>query len=155
MEESRFREDLFYRLNIFPIELPPLRARKEDVPALARHFLRLSSRGRRSGEPVVSEEALKALQEHPWWGNLREFRNCMERLAIAVPGPTIVAEDVYMLLHQRPTHQEELLVSPLKDLEQQAIIAVADMPPEAAMVDLTAVIFWPRSWALNNVNRAT
>lgn len=126
MEGERFREDLFYRLNVFPIELPPLRARMEDVPALARHFLHLASRGRHSGDPVLSEGALKALQEHPWWGNLRELRNCMERLAITVPGPAITAEDVRMFLHQRSAPQDELPARPLKDLERQAIISALE-----------------------------
>jgi DNA-binding NtrC family response regulator len=123
MEDGGFREDLFYRLNVFPIELPPLRARKVDIPALARHFLRLSSRGRRSNEPELSTGAIKLLLEHPWWGNLRELRNCMERLALTVPGPRIDEEDVMTFLHRRPGREEDLLVRPLKELEEQAIRA--------------------------------
>jgi DNA-binding NtrC family response regulator len=126
MEENRFREDLFYRLNVYPIDLPPLRARKEDIPALARHFLRAASRQRHSGEPSINDGALKALQDHPWWGNLRELRNCMERLAITVPGPTIVEEDVNAFLHQRPSRTGDILVGPLKDLEEQAIRAALE-----------------------------
>jgi DNA-binding NtrC family response regulator len=122
IEEGRFREDLFYRLNVFPIELPPLRARKEDIPSLARHFLRLAIGGKRSGEMLISEGALAALQDHPWWGNLRELRNCMERLAITVPGPVIAAEDIKTLLNHRPAKAPELPVSPLRDLEKQAIL---------------------------------
>ena len=126
MEEGRFREDLFYRLNVFPIELPALRSRKEDLPALSRHFLRIAARGRRSGEPVITEDAMKALEEHPWWGNLRELRNCMERLALTVSGPKITGNDVQMLLHQRPDQGVGLLDMPLKDLERQAIITALE-----------------------------
>lgn len=121
MEKGRFREDLFYRLNVFPIELPPLRARKDDIPALARHFLRLSSGGREFDELELSAGAVNALMEHPWWGNLRELRNCMERLAITVPRPKIEEDDVMLLLHRRPDREESLLVRPLRDLEQEVI----------------------------------
>jgi DNA-binding NtrC family response regulator len=119
MEDGRFREDLFYRLNVFPIELPPLRARKNDIPALARHFLRLSSGG--AGKLELGAGAVNALMEHPWRGNLRELRNCMERLAITVPGTKIEEDDVMLLLHRRPASDEDMLVRPLRDLEEQAI----------------------------------
>ena len=126
MEQGRFREDLFYRLNVFPIEVPALRSRLEDLPALSRHFLRIASRGRRSGEPVITEDAMKALEEHPWWGNLRELRNFMERLALTVSGPKITVDDVQMFLHQRPDQGVRHLDLPLKDLERHAILATLE-----------------------------
>jgi DNA-binding NtrC family response regulator len=87
-----FREDLYYRLDVLRIELPPLRERREDIPLLVAHFL--SGAGSSAGRPAeVSPEALAALGAHDWPGNVRELRNCLERAAaLAGPGGTIVAE---------------------------------------------------------------
>ncbi len=126
MEESRFREDLFYRLNVFPIELPPLRSRKEDVAALAAHFLRLSCRGRRAGVPSLEDAALELLKDHSWRGNVRELRNLMERLAIKVTGPAISAGVVRALLQEGAARHEVAEVRPLKDVERQSIAAALE-----------------------------
>jgi two-component system, NtrC family, nitrogen regulation response regulator NtrX len=91
---GRFREDLLYRLNVVPIEVPPLRARRGDVPQLAQHFAhQLTQRG---GLPAkqLDAEAVKRLAAHDWPGNIRELRNAVERLLILAPGPTVTAEDV-------------------------------------------------------------
>jgi two-component system NtrC family response regulator len=74
----------------------------------------------------LNSGALTALKEHPWHGNLRELRNCMERLALTVPGPTITAEDVSALLHRRSARADDLPAIPLKDLERRAIIAALE-----------------------------
>jgi DNA-binding NtrC family response regulator len=82
MEEGRFREDLFYRLNVFPVHLPPLRERSEDIPALAAHFLELAAArlGRRfSG---IQPASLRQLQQHHWPGNIRQLQNVIEQSAI-------------------------------------------------------------------------
>src|SRR5450432_2424679 len=82
VEEGKFREDLFYRLNLFTIELPSLRARKEDIPLLAEHFLHLyaaKTNGRVSG---MNEEFISRLSEHEWKGNIRELKNVIERAVI-------------------------------------------------------------------------
>ena len=88
-----FREDLFYRLNVVPIRLPPLRERTEDIPLLARHFL---DRARASGLPMksLSNEALERLKRHAWPGNARELENLMRRLAALYPQETIGEEAV-------------------------------------------------------------
>ncbi|MCP6756497.1 hypothetical protein NL533_33220, partial [Klebsiella pneumoniae] len=80
-----FREDLFYRLNVIPIHVPPLRERREDVPLLAEHFLKefTTAYGRKPKD--LTEEALRALGEYPWPGNVRELRNLMERIVIMNP----------------------------------------------------------------------
>ncbi len=84
---GRFRRDLFYRLNVFPIHLPPLRDRAEDVPALAEHFLRHACRRARRMIPSVGPEALRLLGAYPWPGNVRELENEMERaVALAEAG---------------------------------------------------------------------
>ena len=126
MEVGRFREDLFYRLNVMPIHLPSLHERAEDIPELAMHFLRIYAGGNRAREPVLTEETFAILKEHPWRGNLRELKNCMERLAITAPGRTIGADDIRLLLHHRPAGEIDLSVRPLRDLERQAIIAALE-----------------------------
>jgi DNA-binding NtrC family response regulator len=91
---GRFREDLFYRLNVVPVHAPPLRERREDVPALASRFLEeaCARNGRRP--MALSRDALAVLQAHDWPGNVRELRNLVERIAILCDGPEIGAEDV-------------------------------------------------------------
>jgi two-component system, NtrC family, nitrogen regulation response regulator NtrX len=91
---GRFREDLYFRLNVIPFEVPPLRERREDIPLLVRHFMQLLSaeHGRRARE--VSEDALEALALLAWPGNVRELRNMVERLVIMAPGDVITAEDL-------------------------------------------------------------
>jgi two-component system, NtrC family, nitrogen regulation response regulator NtrX len=96
--ESRFREDLLYRLNVVPIEVPPLRERLEDVPALVAHFAELL--GASAGVPGkrFAEEAVRRLQTRPWPGNIRELRNAVERALILAPGKVVTAADVDRLL---------------------------------------------------------
>ncbi len=83
---GRFRADLFYRLNVFPIELPPLRERPEDIEALAVHFMRRM--GRKMGKMLteIEPETLRALKEHPWPGNVRDLQNVIERAAVLAQG---------------------------------------------------------------------
>ena len=92
--ERRFREDLYYRLNVIPLEVPPLRQRREDIPALANHFL--SSHSERNGSSVkgISPEAVATLCRHAWPGNVRELENLMERLVILRREGEIGIEDL-------------------------------------------------------------
>lgn len=97
IEEGRLREDLYYRLRVVPIRLPPLRERPEDVPVLARHFLADAwDRHRESAEsPALGEAALRSLQARPWRGNVRELENVIEHTAVlAEPGCEIRPDDV-------------------------------------------------------------
>jgi two-component system nitrogen regulation response regulator GlnG len=93
IRSGQFREDLFYRLNVVPIRLPPLRERAEDIPLLARHFL---ERARESGldGKVLDQGAVDALRAHAWPGNVRELENLMRRLAALYPQETITGEVV-------------------------------------------------------------
>jgi two-component system, NtrC family, response regulator AtoC len=92
MREGRFREDLFYRLNVIPLHMPSLRERKEDIPLLIEHFLKkYDPKGRISS---VHPAALKLLVDYYWPGNVRELENTMERLAIVTPGATIEESDI-------------------------------------------------------------
>ena len=91
---GRFREDLFYRLNVIPIHLPPLRQRKEDIPLLAYHFLQKYAR--RAGREIkrISVEALRMLREQPWPGNVRELENAIEHAVVMCRGDTVFPADL-------------------------------------------------------------
>jgi two-component system response regulator PilR (NtrC family) len=92
VEEGRFREDLFYRLNVIAIQLPPLRQRKEDIPALAQHFV--DKYAQENGKPVeaVTPEALQVLMDYDWPGNVRELENVIERGVVLSTGSSIGPE---------------------------------------------------------------
>ena len=94
IEKGTFREDLFYRLNVLPIEVPPLRNRREDIPALVRYFLRVHTEEQGMKLKEITDDALKTLARHDWPGNIRELRNQVERLMIMVPKSTIETADV-------------------------------------------------------------
>jgi two-component system nitrogen regulation response regulator NtrX len=97
IKEGRFREDLYFRLNVIPIFVPPLRDRQEDIPLLADHFMRLFAReyGRRLKS--IDDSASRLLAQYSWPGNVRELRNVIERLIIMVPGEVITAQDLAFL----------------------------------------------------------
>src|SRR5438105_14397438 len=94
---GRFREDLYYRLNVVPVKLPPLRERREDIPELVSHFLARFAAGRRMAAPAISEEAMAALQAHEWPGNVRQLRNIIERTLILAPGDRVARIEVDLL----------------------------------------------------------
>lgn len=97
ISEGRFREDLFYRLNVVPVKLPPLRERREDIPELVSHFLARFAAERRIQPPRISEEAMAALQAHDWPGNVRQLRNIIERTLILAPGDRVSCIEVDLL----------------------------------------------------------
>jgi DNA-binding NtrC family response regulator len=90
IEAGRFREDLYYRLNVVPIRLPPLRERREDIPALARFFLERYSEDNRRETPELTVDVIKALQAYDWPGNVRELENYIERAVVLSDGQPIV-----------------------------------------------------------------
>jgi two-component system nitrogen regulation response regulator NtrX len=94
---GRFREDLFYRLNVVPVRLPPLRERREDIPELVSNFLARFAAERRTPAPRISEEAMAALQAHDWPGNVRQLRNIIERTVILAPGDRVSCIEVDLL----------------------------------------------------------
>jgi DNA-binding NtrC family response regulator len=98
VEDGEFRADLFFRLNVFPIELPPLRERASDVPLLARHLVAEIARRHRVEPPRLEEEAAGLLAAQPWTGNVRELANVLERAVILAEGPSLRAADVRPLL---------------------------------------------------------
>jgi two-component system nitrogen regulation response regulator GlnG len=100
-----FREDLFYRLNVVPMELPPLRARRDDIDALARHFLGLAV-GEGLPRRRIDPGGVAALERYPWRGNVRELRNAIYRLALIAREETIDADTVEAVLGSVPTTEE-------------------------------------------------
>ena len=98
---GRFREDLYYRINVVPIAVPPLRERREDIPLLVAHFLQTLSRHEGMAPRGITDEALHCLTQLDWPGNVRELRNTIERLLILASGPSISLADVERLVGRR------------------------------------------------------
>lgn len=95
--EKRFREDLFYRLNVVPVELPPLNQRREDIPTLVEHYTARFANDQRLNPPEISEEAMAALQACDWPGNVRQLRNVIERTIILAPKDNFSRIEIEML----------------------------------------------------------
>lgn len=104
LQDNTFREDLYYRINVFPINLPPLRVRKEDIPNLVAHFLKKLGRDENS----ISSAALEHLMRYRWPGNVRELENVIERSLIMSSGKRIEEEDLPMHVKNIPTNPGEL-----------------------------------------------
>ncbi|MEQ1868790.1 MAG: sigma-54 dependent transcriptional regulator [Vicinamibacterales bacterium] len=100
--EGKFQEDLFYRLNVIPIALPPLRERRDDIPALAEHFVR--KHAQRTGRRIsgLDDAVLPLLQQYDWPGNVRELENTIERAVVLAAGPVITAHDISALSAAAP-----------------------------------------------------
>ncbi len=94
MKEKHFREDLYYRLNVFPIRIPPLRERREDIPLLVEHFVTQAATEFRLDKPEVSDDAIAFLISHAWPGNIRELQNVVERMVLMSDGKTITADQL-------------------------------------------------------------
>lgn len=101
IKSGLMREDLYYRLNIIHLAIPPLRERREDIPVLFRHFLREFAQQSRLEPPALSSDALTALTVYDWPGNVRELRNLVERLLVRGPKTTITSEDLPMEVQNR------------------------------------------------------
>ncbi|MCB9733080.1 MAG: sigma-54-dependent Fis family transcriptional regulator [Deltaproteobacteria bacterium] len=140
--EGDFREDLFYRLNVVPIQAPPLRAHKEDLPDLARAFVQRVCEENGMREKGVEPQALELLVKHDWPGNVRELRNACERLVILTPGPTITEPAVRRLLGEGKTMASGLYRAgvPMRDLvaEAERSIILAALAAHGGHVTQTA-----------------
>jgi len=111
IDSGLFREDLFYRLNVIPVNIPPLRDRSDDIPELAEHLLQAAAEELTMQPPILLDEALELLRSHDWPGNVRELKNVMRRLAVLTPGATITLSDVALSLGNRGSgeaHEETL-----------------------------------------------
>jgi DNA-binding NtrC family response regulator len=124
VRDGRFREDLFYRLNVIALELPPLRSRREDIPLLAAHFLKFYAEENGVADRALAPEALRVLLDYDWPGNVRELENSVERATALSSGPLLDVADLptyvqYAMSHRVPPPDEIL---PLEELEKRAIL---------------------------------
>ena len=122
VREEKFRQDLFHRIYVFPLVLPPLRERRDDIPALVEHFAE-QVRAQNDWKPVpFTAEAMEALQSHPWPGNVRELRNMVERLMLLATEGQVDLETVRLALPKNVTGASGTSVSagsgPLSDRVQ-------------------------------------
>jgi formate hydrogenlyase transcriptional activator len=123
VDAGHFRADLYYRLNVFPLTVPPLRQRPEDIPPLVRHFVCHYARHLRKRIDTIPAEAMEALTHYHWPGNVRELQNVIERAVILSPGPALhLALDE--LPRSRPTEGSTALVRTLEEVEREHILRV-------------------------------
>jgi formate hydrogenlyase transcriptional activator len=121
--DGTFRQDLFYRLNVFPIAVPPLRERVEDVPLLVEYFVGRYAKG--NGKPIrrIARHTLEQLQAYPWPGNIRELQNVVERAVILTETDTFVVDESWLKLESAETPQPLEALSTLADREVEMIQA--------------------------------
>ena len=128
VREGHFREDLFFRLNVISIELPPLRARKTDIPPLADHFLRRCSAAYGKPPPKLSPEAFALLLRYDWPGNVRELENAIERAVVLTEGPEIGPEVLPpALLGRAPGARQLIPGARLAEIEREAILRTLEV----------------------------
>ncbi|MCU0624783.1 MAG: sigma-54 dependent transcriptional regulator [Gemmatimonadaceae bacterium] len=150
--EGRFREDLYYRLNVVPLHVPPLRERRDDVPRLARHFAADLARRDGMSPRAFSDEALQALSRLDWPGNVRELRNTIERLLIFASGPTVSGADVDRLTGRRAAEgaglggvAEARTFEEFKDAAERAFLLQKLREHDWNVAETARVIEMPRS----------
>jgi formate hydrogenlyase transcriptional activator len=123
VDAGKFRADLYYRLNVFPVTIPPLRHRPEDIPPLVRHFVRHYARHLHKHIDMIPAKVLDALTHYHWPGNVRELQNVIERAVILSPGPALhLALDE--LPQSRPPEGSPVLVRTLEEVERDHILRV-------------------------------
>jgi len=123
VKKGRFREDLFYRVNVVALTIPPLRQRRGDIALLAEHFLDKHCKNNNIKMPNLSDKAMSILQKHDWRGNIRELENTMERAVLLGEGEVILPENLYL----EESDFDELSDSPKINIPLQAGITVKDM----------------------------
>jgi transcriptional regulator with PAS, ATPase and Fis domain len=126
--ENRFREDLFYRLNVIEIQLPPLRERREDIPLLAKHFVSKIAREHNAIEKTIAKEAMAALVNFNWQGNIRELQNAVER-AFILSDEEIILEKLPPKIRNNQetvfeTRDPERLRPTLEEMERRYILEI-------------------------------
>lgn len=122
IKESNFREDLYYRLAVVPVRLPPLRERREDIPLLTEHFLKKSSAKHKIKQPKIEREVFGAFYNYAWMGNVRELENIVERMIVLSDNETISLADVPENVKNTPTTSENLWFSlPAEPIDLESV----------------------------------
>jgi DNA-binding NtrC family response regulator len=125
VEAGRFREDLYYRLNVIAVTAPPLRSRREDIPLLIDHFLTLYCEKNRRARPSISRDVQERLSDYPWPGNVRELENAVERAVVLCRGEALRIEDLPEVIAQSSEPPAEAMAfpigMPLEEVEQRLI----------------------------------
>jgi transcriptional regulator with GAF, ATPase, and Fis domain len=126
MQLGRFREYLFYRLNVFPITVPPLRERTEDIPLLAQCFMEEAAKRMGKRIEFIPQNVLNQLRDYPWPGNVRELKNVIERAVISCSGPKLHLADNLLRQQVPPTSGANGLLMSLQEVETQHIRQVLE-----------------------------
>ncbi len=127
ISKGNFREDLFHRLNVIPLHVPPLQQRRDDIPLLINYFVEEITKKYKRSIPIIDDEAIKLMQSLPWKGNVRELRNVVERIIIMVPKQTIGKKDIDLILTPSSNEKNEFLLEAntfqqFKDKAEKAFI---------------------------------
>ena len=120
VKKGRFREDLYYRINVVPVTVPPLRDRDGDVPLLADHFLRIYCAASKKPLKSMQPDVLEILEDYPWPGNVRELENLIQRLVVMVTGPNITVEHLPQHLLQHSASGQEAMLIPEEGVDFDA-----------------------------------
>lgn len=161
VKEKRFRLDLFYRLSVFTINIPPLRERKEDIPLLAEYFMRKSSAKQKKPIESISKDAIASLMDYHWPGNVRQLENCIERTIVLTDGNTITAKSLPPYLQEAEYLFKDNLSDEgfslnihLEDVERKLIIKALERTggsqvKAAKLLDISERSLWHRVKKLN------
>ena len=143
--ENKFREDLFYRLNVITLTLPPLRERKEDIPLLLDHFLTRFARENARGEMHFSPEALKLLLDHDWPGNVRELENAVERAVVLSSGPVLQAGLLPEQVGGNGNHRNP--VTGFEELDGRSLFELMDNYQRGVILEMLSRSNWSQTEA--------
>jgi two-component system nitrogen regulation response regulator NtrX len=160
IEAGRFREDLYYRLNVVPIHVPPLRERREDIPLLVAHFLSQFTKNDGVVPRTIDAAAIERLMAFGWPGNVRELRNTIERLLILAPGPRVTAADVDNLTGARASNsgglgglEDSRTFEEFKLAAERAFLAVKLREHDGNVAETARALDMPRSNLYKKIER--
>jgi two-component system nitrogen regulation response regulator NtrX len=160
ISEGRFREDLYYRLNVVPLSVPALRERREDIPLLLAHFVALLSSREGMTPRTIAQDAADRLTAYDWPGNVRELRNTVERLLILSTGNTITAADVDRLVGQRSVEQTSIgsladcaTFEEFKDAAERSFLLAKLRENEWNVSETARILDMPRSNLYKKIER--